>query len=168
MSWVLVAAVLAIALRFLQLRLKKPVPSVRVFRTERGFERLPASISIQTGETSTVILTRGGWLPLERREQFSTSSEGQAAIEVQLLVGDRPLAADNVRLARLHLVGIAPQPAGAPLFEVRFRVDERGTLSFVAVDRRSGEPQPLELSHVMDAALDAKALDALLPTGRDP
>ncbi len=101
---------------------------------------VPLSLGIETaGGAFAKIVMRGATIPAMAGEMFSTQVDGQTSIKLQVLQGEREMAADCRSLGTYHLRGIPPMPAGIPQLRVEFRVDSNGVLSVSAMERRSGK-----------------------------
>src|SRR5207244_2424304 len=84
----------------------------------------PLSLGIETlGGVSTKLIERNTTIPTRKSETFSTASDNQTSVEVHVIQGERPMAADNRTLGKFHLVGIPPAPRGVPQIEVTFDID---------------------------------------------
>ena len=100
---------------------------------------IPLSLGIETvGGAVAKLLTRNSSIPARASERFSTSVDGQTAVAIHVLQGERELVADCRSLARFDLRNIPPMPAGIPKIEVEFIVDADGVLAVHAVEARSG------------------------------
>ncbi|MFM9957947.1 MAG: Hsp70 family protein [Phycisphaerales bacterium] len=100
---------------------------------------LPLSLGVETvGGAVAKIIVRNSTVPARASEMFSTSVDGQTSIKLQVLQGEREMAADCRSLGEFHLRGIPPMPAGIPQVRVEFLVDISGVLNVSAVELRSG------------------------------
>lgn len=100
---------------------------------------IPLSLGIETiGGAVAKLIMRNSTVPTRASEFFSTSVDGQTSISINVLQGEREMAADCRSLGVFHLSGIPPMPAGMPQVQVEFMVDVNGVLSVSAVERRSG------------------------------
>src|SRR3989344_5079679 len=95
----------------------------------------PLTLGIETlGSVMTPLIERNTTIPTSKSQVFSTAADGQTSVEVHVLQGERPMAADNRTLGRFHLDGIPPAPRGVPQVEVTFDIDANGILSVKAVE----------------------------------
>src|SRR5579883_741766 len=93
----------------------------------------PLSLGIETlGGVNTILIPRNTTIPTRKTEIFSTAEDGQTAVEIHVLQGERPMARDNRTLGRFILDGIPPAPRGVPQIEVTFDIDANGILSVSA------------------------------------
>lgn len=101
---------------------------------------VPLSLGLETvGGAMAKMVMRNSTVPARAHEMFSTSVDGQTSIRLNVLQGEREMAADCRSLGVYHLRGIPPMPAGIPKLRVEFRVDANGLLSVEAVEQRSGK-----------------------------
>jgi len=108
----------------------------------------PLSLGIETlGGVFTPIIERNTTIPTSRSQVFSTATDNQTVVEVHILQGERPMAADNKSLGRLELTGIPPAPRGVPQIEVTFEIDANGILQVTAMDKGTGRSQSLRLTN---------------------
>jgi len=106
----------------------------------------PLSLGIETlGGVFTKLIERNTTIPTRKSEIFSTASDNQTSVEVHVLQGERPMAADNRTLGKFHLVGIPPAPRGMPQIEVTFDIDANGILNVSAKDKASGKEQKITI-----------------------
>ncbi|MCS7031153.1 MAG: molecular chaperone DnaK [Gloeomargarita sp. SKYG116] len=108
----------------------------------------PLSLGIETlGGVFTKIIERNTTIPTSRSQIFSTATDNQTVVEVHILQGERPMAADNKSLGRMELTGIPPAPRGVPQIEVTFEIDANGILQVTAVDKGTGRSQSVRLTN---------------------
>jgi molecular chaperone DnaK len=99
----------------------------------------PLTLSIETlGGVATPLIERNTTIPARKSQIFSTASDNQTSVEVNVLQGERPLATDNKSLGKFHLDGIPPAPRGIPQVEVTFDIDANGILNVTASDKATG------------------------------
>lgn len=107
---------------------------------------IPISLGIETlGGVFTKLIEANTTIPTKRTEIFSTAADNQTTVEVHVLQGERPLAADNRSLGRFYLDGIPPAPRGVPQIEVTFDVDANGILTVTARDKATGKEQSIRI-----------------------
>ena len=108
----------------------------------------PLSLGIETlGGVFTKLIERNTTIPASRQQIFSTASDSQTAVDINVLQGERPLAKDNTSLGRFQLVGIPPAPRGVPQIEVSFDIDANGILKVTAKDKGTGKEQKITIKH---------------------
>jgi molecular chaperone DnaK len=106
----------------------------------------PLSLGIETlGGVFTKIIERNSAIPVSRSQVFSTAADNQSQVEIHVLQGERPMAADNVSLGRFILDGIPPAPRGIPQIEVTFDIDVNGILNVTAVDKGTSKKQHITI-----------------------
>jgi len=106
----------------------------------------PLTLSIETlGGVATAMIQKNTTVPTARTEIFSTAADNQPSVEVHVVQGERPMAADNKTLGRFILDGIPPSPRGLPQIEVTFDVDANGILHVTAKDKASGKSQSIKI-----------------------
>src|SRR6266850_1120926 len=106
----------------------------------------PLSLGIETlGGIVSVLIPRNTTIPTVAKEYFTTSVDGQTAVDMHVLQGERELAKDNRSLARFDLSGIDPMPAGMPKIEVTFLIDANGMLQVQAREQRTGKAASIEV-----------------------
>ncbi len=107
---------------------------------------IPLSLGIETmGSVATKLIERNTTIPASRSQIFSTAADNQTSVEVHVVQGERPMAADNKSLGRFILDGIPPAPRGMPQIEVTFDVDANGILNVKAKDKTSGKEQSIHI-----------------------
>ncbi len=108
----------------------------------------PLSLGIETlGGVFTKLIERNTTIPASRNQIFSTASDNQTAVDINVLQGERSLAKDNTSLGRFQLVGIPPAPRGMPQIEVAFDIDANGILKVTAKDKGTGKEQKITIKH---------------------
>ncbi|UCH71605.1 MAG: molecular chaperone DnaK, partial [Thermoplasmatales archaeon] len=99
----------------------------------------PLTLSIETlGGVATALIERNTTVPTKKSRIFSTAADNQPSVEINVLQGERPMAADNKSLGRFHLDGILPAPRGIPQIEVKFDIDTDGIINVSAKDLGTG------------------------------
>jgi len=107
----------------------------------------PLTLSIETlGGVSTPLIERNTTIPTRKSQIFSTASDNQNQVEVNVLQGERPMAVDNKSLGRFVLDGIPPAPRGIPQIEVTFDIDANGILNVTAADKATGRSQHITIT----------------------
>ena len=107
----------------------------------------PLSLGVETlGSVSTVLIARNSTIPIRKSEVFSTAEDGQTAVDIHVLQGERPMAGDNISLGRFRLEGIPPAPRGIPQVEVTFDIDANGIINVSARDKASGKEQRVTIT----------------------
>ncbi len=106
----------------------------------------PLSLGIETlGGVMTKLIDANTTIPTKKQEIFSTAADNQTSVEVHVLQGERPMAADNKTLGRFHLGDIPPSPRGVPQIEVAFDIDSNGILHVSAKDKATGKEQSIRI-----------------------
>lgn len=107
----------------------------------------PLTLGIETlGSVSTPLIPRNTTIPTSKTEVFSTAADNQTSVEINVLQGERPMAADNKSLGRFHLDGIPPAPRGVPQVEVTFDLDASGILNVKAKDKATNKEQSIKIT----------------------
>jgi molecular chaperone DnaK len=107
----------------------------------------PLTLAIETlGGVATPMIPRNTTIPTRKTETFSTAADSQTSVEVHVLQGERPMAAQNRTLGKFHLTGIPPAPRGVPQIEVTFDIDANGILNVTAKDNATGKDQKITIT----------------------
>ncbi len=107
----------------------------------------PLTLSIETlGGVATALIERNTTIPYRKSQVFSTASDNQSEVEIHVVQGERPFAADNKSLGKFTLDGIPPAPRGIPQIEVTFDIDKDGILKVSAVDKATGRSQHITIT----------------------
>lgn len=107
----------------------------------------PLSLGIETlGGVFTKLIERNTTIPTRKSQIFSTAADNQTSVDIHVLQGERPMAADNTSLGRFQLVGIPPAPRGVPQIEVTFDIDANGILNVSAKDLGTGKEQAITIT----------------------
>ncbi len=107
---------------------------------------IPLSLGIETlGGVATKLIEKNTTIPANKSQVFSTAADNQTSVEIHVVQGERPMAADNKDLGRFILDGVPPAPRGMPQIEVAFDVDANGILNVTAKDKASGKSQSIRI-----------------------
>lgn len=107
----------------------------------------PLSLGLETlGAVMTALIPRNTTIPYKKTETFSTAEDGQTAVDIHVLQGERPMAQDNKTLGKFRLDGIPPAPRGMPQIEVTFDIDANGILHVTAKDKATGKEQKIQIT----------------------
>ncbi|WFQ92542.1 molecular chaperone DnaK [Mycoplasma feriruminatoris] len=108
----------------------------------------PLSLGIETmGGVMTKLIERNTRIPAKRTQVFSTATDNQPAVDINVLQGERAMAADNKSLGQFQLTGIQPAPRGIPQIEVTFEIDTNGIVSVSAKDKNTNEEKTITISN---------------------
>ncbi len=124
----------------------------------------PLTLGIETlGGVATSLIERNTTIPTKKSQIFSTAADGQTSVEIKVVQGERPMAADNKLLGNFILDGIPPAPRGVPQIEVTFDTDADGILHVSALDKATGKEQKITItasSGLSDAEIEQMVQNA--------
>jgi molecular chaperone DnaK len=124
----------------------------------------PLSLGIETlGGVATKLIERNTTIPTKKSQIFSTAADSQTAVDIHVLQGERPMAADNITLGRFQLTGIPPAPRGIPQIEVTFDIDANGIVNVSAKDKGTGKEQSITITastNLTDEEIEKKVKEA--------
>jgi len=107
----------------------------------------PLTLGVETlGSVMTPLIERNSTIPIKKSETFSTAADGQTAVTIHVLQGERPMASDNMSLGQFNLEGIPPAARGVPQIEVTFDIDANGILNVSAQDKATGREQKITIT----------------------
>jgi molecular chaperone DnaK len=125
----------------------------------------PLSLGVETlGSVMTAIVERNTTIPVRRSEVFSTAEDNQTAVDIHVLQGERPMAADNMSLGRFRLDGIPTARRGLPQVEVTFDIDANGILNVAARDKATGKEQKVTIT--ASTNLNSTEIDRMINDAR--
>ena len=108
----------------------------------------PLTLGIETmGGVMTPLIERNTTIPARKSQIFSTAADNQPAVDIRVLQGERPMAADNKELGNFQLTGIAPARRGQPQIEVTFDIDSNGIVNVTAKDKATGKEQTIVIQN---------------------
>ncbi|MBP1701086.1 MAG: dnaK [Chloroflexi bacterium] len=126
----------------------------------------PLSLGLETlGSVMTVLIERNTTIPVRKSEVFSTAEDNQTAVDIHVLQGERPMAADNMSLGRFRLEGIPMAPRGMPQVEVTFDIDANGILHVTAHDKATGKEQKVTIT--ASTNLDKSEIDRMVRQAKE-
>ncbi len=132
---------------------------------------IPLSLGIETfGGVATKLIEKNMTIPTSKSQVFSTAADNQTSVEIHIVQGERPMAADNKSLGKFILDGVPPAPRGMPQVEVSLDVDANGILNVTAKEKTSGKTQSIRIeasSGLTDADIERMTKEAELHADED-
>ncbi|MGM0686563.1 MAG: molecular chaperone DnaK [Promethearchaeati archaeon] len=115
----------------------------------------PLTLAVETlGGKATPLIPRNTTIPTKKSKVFTTAADGQTAVDIHVVQGERPLAKDNMSLGKFQLVGIPPAPRGTPQIEVTFDIDANGIVNVKAEDKATGNEQSITIKATTNLSED--------------
>lgn len=131
----------------------------------------PLTLGIETmGGIATPLIERNTTIPTKKSQIFSTAADGQTTVEINIVQGERQMAADNKSLGRFTLSGIAPAPRGVPQIEVTFDIDANGIVNVTAKDKGTGKEANITITastNLTDSEVDKAVKEAEMYAEQD-
>jgi len=126
----------------------------------------PLTLGIETlGGVMTAMIPANTTIPTRKTETYSTAGDSQTSVEIHIMQGERPMAADNRSLGKFHLDGIPPAPRGIPQIEVTFDIDANGILSVGAKDKATEKEQTIRIES--SSGLSQQEIDQMKKDAQD-
>ena len=125
----------------------------------------PLTLGLETlGGVMTTLIPRNTTIPTKKNEMFTTAADGQPAVDIHVLQGERSMAGDNKSIGMFKLDGIVPAPRGIPQIEVTFDIDANGILSVSAQDKGTGKAQSIVIQS--GSGMDKSDIDRMVEEAR--
>jgi molecular chaperone DnaK len=125
----------------------------------------PLSLGLETlGGVMTALIERNTTIPVKKSQVFSTAEDNQTAVDIHILQGERPMAADNMSLGRFRLEGLPPAPRGLPQVEVTFDIDANGIINVTARDKATNREQKVTIT--ASTNLNKAEIERMIQEGR--
>ncbi|GEN95016.1 molecular chaperone DnaK [Pediococcus ethanolidurans] len=126
----------------------------------------PLSLGIETmGGVFTKLIDRNTTIPTSKSQVFSTAADSQPAVDIHVLQGERPMAADDKTLGRFQLTDIPPAPRGVPQIEVKFDIDKNGIVNVSATDKGTGKNQKITIKS--SSGLSDEEIDRMMKEAKE-